>query len=321
MKEERTEPMKKGLRLTRSDFLRLLSITTLDFFLLGIGGAVYGYLMEPNLFQVETVKLKLPRLSHQFSGLRVVQISDIHMGGWMNLERLRRVTDLIMAQKPDVLLITGDFLIGYEFDDAAEQAIEDLVEALSHLAASIPTFAVLGNHDYWTSVKAVRQMLRAAGITELTNRVFTLSRDGEHLHFCGVDDVWEGNARLEDVIAELSEDGASILLAHEPDFADISAATGRFDLQLSGHSHGGQVVLPFVGPPRLPYLGRKYPSGLYKVGEMFQYTNRGVGMARLPIRINCPPEITLFVLDSPASSPAALQDRGKRLMNGDFYKA
>jgi predicted MPP superfamily phosphohydrolase len=141
-------------------------------------------------------------------------------------------------------------------------------------------------------------MLRSVGIIDLTNGVFTLTRDGEHLHLCGVDDVWDGDARLDVVIAQLHGDGAAILLAHEPDFADTSAATGRFDLQISGHSHGGQVVLPILGPPRLPYLGRKYPSGLYKVREMYQYTNRGVGMARLPIRINCPPEITLFVLES-----------------------
>ena len=67
-------------------------------------------------------------------------------------------------------------------------------------------------------------------------------------------------------------------MAHEPDYADVSALTGRFDLQVSGHSHGGQVVIPFVGPPILPHLGRKYPSGLYQVGNMYQYTNRGVGM-------------------------------------------
>jgi predicted MPP superfamily phosphohydrolase len=116
-----------------------------------------------------------------------------------------------------------------------------------------------------------------------------------------VDDIWEGAPRLDEVTAQLSDNGAAILLAHEPDFADTSAATGRFDLQLSGHTHGGQVVLPFMGAPILPYLGRKYGSGLYKVGEMLQYTNRGVGMARLPIRINCPPEITLFVLESLSS--------------------
>jgi predicted MPP superfamily phosphohydrolase len=293
--------MKRELRLTRRGFLKLMGVAALDLFLLAIGGAGYGFLVEPNRFKVETVRLKLPRLSGRFSGLRVVQISDLHMGGWMNPERLRRVADLVIAQNPDVLLITGDFLIGYGFDDAAQQAIEDLIEGLSSLATSIPTFAVLGNHDYWIDAQAVRQMLRSTGITDLTNRAIMLSRDGEYLHLCGVDDVWNGDVRLDEVIAQLENHGAAILLAHEPDFADISAATGRFDLQLSGHTHGGQIVLPFIGAPRLPYLGRKYPSGLYKVGEMFQYTNRGVGMARLPIRINCPPEITLFVLESMTS--------------------
>jgi predicted MPP superfamily phosphohydrolase len=147
----------------------------------------------------------------------------------------------------------------------------------------------------------VRHILASSGITELTNAVFTLKRGQDSLHLCGVDDLWEGSPRLDDVIAQLSGDSTAILLAHEPDFADTSAATGRFDLQLSGHTHGGQVVLPVLGPPILPYLGRKYGSGLYKVGEMYQYTNRGVGMARLPIRINCPPEITLFVLESLSS--------------------
>lgn len=293
--------MKKEIRFTRRGFLKLLGAAALDFFLLAIGGAGYGFLIEPNRFSVETVRLKLPRLSPRFSGFRVAQISDIHMGGWMSPQRLRQVADLVIAQKPDVLLITGDFLIGYDFNHASRQALEDLIVGLTPLAASMQTFAVLGNHDYWINSKAVRGMLRAAGITDLTNRVFTITRDGEHLHLCGVDDVWDGEVRLDDVLGELNGDGAAILLAHEPDFADTSAATGRFDLQLSGHSHGGQIVLPLLGPPRLPYLGRKYPSGLYKIGEMLQYTNRGVGMARLPIRINCPPEITLFILESKTS--------------------
>jgi predicted MPP superfamily phosphohydrolase len=291
----------KRKQLTRRDVLKLAGVAVLDLLLLVLGGTGYGFLMEPNRYQVETIRLKLPRLSRRFSGLRVAQISDIHMGGWMNPERLRRVVELVIAQSPDVLLITGDFLIGRDFNSASRQALEDLVVGLSPLAAAVPTFAVLGNHDYWISSNAVRGMLRAAGITDLTNRVSTLTRGGEQLHLCGVDDVWDGDVRLDDVITQLNGQGAAILLAHEPDFADISAATGRFDLQLSGHSHGGQVVLPILGPPHLPYLGRKYPSGLYKVQEMLQYTNRGVGMARLPIRINCPPEITLFTLESTTS--------------------
>jgi predicted MPP superfamily phosphohydrolase len=96
----------------------------------------------------------------------------------------------------------------------------------------------------------------------------------------------------------LPAEGCAILLAHEPDCADDSAATGRFDLQISGHSHGGQVSLPLIGPPVLPYLAQKYPSGLYQVGQMFQYTNRGVGMTPPYVRLNCRPEITVFTLES-----------------------
>jgi uncharacterized protein len=290
--------MRKRQPLTRRDFLKVTGVAVLDFFLLSIGGTGYGYLLEPNQFKVETVRLQLPRLSRKFSGLRLAQISDIHIGGWMNGERFQRVADLVIAEKPDLLLITGDFVIGHEANAISQQMVQDLTLVLSRLADSFPTFAVLGNHDYWTDAERVRHILSSSGVTDLTNTIFSLTRDNENLHLCGVDDIWAGDARLEDVLAQLGDDSAAILMAHEPDFADISAATGRFDLQLSGHTHGGQVVLPLIGPPLLPYLGRKYPLGLYKVGEMFQYTNRGVGMARVPLRINCPPEITLFVLES-----------------------
>lgn len=285
-------------KLTRRDFLKLLKAGAIDLAALTLGGLGYTVLVGPGQVIIETVQLKLPRLSHAFSGLRVVQISDIHMGSWMDLERFGQVADLVLAQKPDLLVITGDFLFGHNFNEVSEGDLKDLITVLSPLAAILPSFAVLGNHDYWTNSEAVREMLSACQITELTNTVFTLTRGSEKLHLCGVDDVWEGNVQLENVLSQLADESAAILLAHEPDFADTSSATGRFDLQVSGHSHGGQVVIPYYGPPILPLLGRKYPSGLYKVGEMFQYTNRGVGTGALPVRFNCPPEITLFILES-----------------------
>lgn len=286
--------------LTRRDFLKLLWHGFLSSTLLAAGGAGYSVLLEPGLFSVETIRLKLKKLPKSFSGLRIAQISDIHMGGWMNLERFQQVAGLILAEKPDVVLITGDFLLGHRLTVDIKQAIEDLTGVLSSLAGSIPSFAVLGNHDYWIDSESVRAMLASSGITDLTNTVFTLTRDSDRLHLCGVDDVWEGDVRLEDVIAQLDDKNVAILLAHEPDYADVSAATEKFDLQLSGHTHGGQVAIPFLGPPILPYLGRKYHTGLYKVRNMFQYTNRGVGMNRLAVRFNCRPEITIFVLNEDA---------------------
>lgn len=285
-------------KLTRRDFLKLLWHGFLSSTLLATGGAGYGFLVEPGSFSIETVQLKLKRLPKSFSGLRIAQISDIHMGGWMDLERFQQVADLILAEKPDVLLITGDFLLGHHFtDDLLEQAIDNLTSVLSPLAELIPSFAVLGNHDYWVDAEIVRKMLALSGVTDLTNTVFTLTRGSDKLYLCGVDDIWEGDVCLEDVTVQLKDDNAAILLAHEPDYADSSAATGKFDLQVSGHTHGGQIVLPLLGPPILPYLGQKYHTGLYKIGDMFQYTNRGVGMSRLALRFNCTPEITLFVLN------------------------
>jgi uncharacterized protein len=283
---------------SRRDFLKLLKAATVELSLLGIGGAAYGYWIEPNWLKVEKVNLTLERLKPSFHGLSIAQISDIHMGGWMNMDRLQHVVEVVLAQKPEMLLMTGDYLTGHIFNTYTEQSIRNLIDVLAPLAKSIPSFAVLGNHDYWTNAEAVREMLRACQITDLTNTVFTWRRGAESLHLCGLDDVWEGDVRLNHVLDQLPEDGPAILLVHEPDYADTSAMAGRIDLQVSGHSHGGQIVLPFYGPPILPYLGRKYPRGLYQLGKMFQYTNRGVGMLDPPVRFNCAPEITLFTLQS-----------------------
>lgn len=267
--------------------------------------------MISSKFKVETVRLELTRLSRAFSGFRLALISDIHMGGWMNRKRFQQVADLIVAQKPDALVIAGDFLIGRGFKKASQRWIDDLIKVLSPLAAAIPSFAVLGNHDYWTRPEAIREMLYRSGVTDLTNIVFTFRRGEEKLQLCGVDDIRHGDVRLDHVIAQLDENSPAILAVHEPDYADVSAATGKFDLQIAGHTHGGQIVLPFFGPPILPGSGQKYYSGLYKVGNMYQYTNRGVGMYELAIRLNCPAEITLFVLEGTAptisAEPVAVQ--------------
>ena len=261
-------------------------------------------LVEPGWLAVEQVTLKLPRLAPAFSGFRLVQLSDIHYGDWMNRERLQQVIRLVQAQEPDLVVMTGDYLLGHVWNASVRALLEEMVEEFRVLTAKYPTLAVLGNHDYWTNAANVRVGLRNAGIRNISNDVHTLEKNGERFHIAGVDDIWEGHDRLDVVLDRLPEDGAAILLAHEPDFADTSAETGRFDLQLSGHSHGGQVVLPFIGAPVLPYLGWKYPSGLYRVGEMFQYTNRGVGMASIKVRFNCRPEITVFTLQSNGEEPA-----------------
>jgi len=279
-------------RYSRRGFLKLLARTILGSGA-GIGAAAfYASFVETSWIEVTQVDLKLPRLPAVFSGFRLAQLSDLHFGGWMTLERLRPALELLAAQNPDAIALTGDFVYGNP--DAASQALHSVLDVFRTLAQRTPTFAVMGNHDHWMDVKLVRRFLVQAGVRELRNDVFAFERAGESLHLCGVDDVWERHADLGPVAAELPPGACAVLMAHEPDFADQSVASGRFDLQISGHSHGGQIVIPFLGAPVLPYLGEKYPAGLYNVGGMFQYTNRGLGMIRPSVRFNCRPEITIF---------------------------
>ncbi len=276
---------------TRREVLKGTAGLALRAALVGTAGVGYGTRIEPRWFDIEPVAVTLPRLDPAFHGYRLVQLSDLHMGDWRDRARLDEVVALVNTLQPDLIAITGDFVTRRPADSA-----HDLIGALRLLQARDGVLAVLGNHDQKPNTAVIRQVLQESNILNLDNDVHTIRRGGAALHIGGVDDVWFKMARLDQVLARLPADGAAILLAHEPDFADISAATGRFDLQLSGHSHGGQVVVPLLGPPHLPEMGEKYPSGRYQVGRMIQYTNRGVGMVRPHVRLNCRPEITRFTL-------------------------
>jgi hypothetical protein len=286
--------------VTRRDFLRLLKFTGLELALLTFGGGFYMSKFEPNWLEVTNIKLKLPRLPKSFSGFRLVQISDLHFGGWMDVERLDEVLSAVSSLSPDLLAITGDFTLGHfrrsEQEDRERYA--DLVRVLSNYSGEYPIVGANGNHDDWVNPSVMQWIFQSSGMFDLNNTVYVLKSGGESLYMAGVDNIWYGRDQLDLVQAQIPRDECAILLAHEPDFADTSARDGRFDLQISGHSHGGQIVLPFVGPPVLPRLGRKYPQGLFQVGNMFQYTNRGVGMIPPYLRFNCRPEITVFTLES-----------------------
>ncbi|MBE0410041.1 MAG: metallophosphoesterase [Anaerolineales bacterium] len=242
---------------------------------------------------VNQIEINLPKLDRHFHGYCIVQISDIHIGTWINRSRLSGIIDLVNEFEPDLVAITGDFVT---FDP--HRFFKDLSENLMKLSPRDASVAVLGNHDHWTDAGVIREVLHNSSIIDLSNKVITLHRGNTTLHIAGVDDTIEGLDRLDLVQQQIPKDEAAILLVHEPDLADYSAATGKFGLQLSGHSHGGQIQIPFIGPPLLPPHGQKYPSGLYQINGMSLYTNRGVGTAFLQLRWNCPPEISIFTLKS-----------------------
>jgi uncharacterized protein len=246
---------------------------------------------DPKNFQVEEIFVTVPKLPAAFHNYRIIQISDIHYGQWISFDRLRGVVDLINKNNPDLVAITGDF-VSYLLDES----IEEMSLQLGKLTTHDGVIAVLGNHDHWAGAEKVRNILRKSNIYDISNKIYIVSKGDSKLTFAGIDSVMVKKDRLNIVLEKMPSDGPAIILVHEPDFAIKSERTKRFILQLSGHSHGGQFIIPRIGTPFRGRLFMKYPVGKYKVGEMVQYTNRGLGTNGYWFRINCPPEITIINL-------------------------
>jgi uncharacterized protein len=258
-----------------------------------MNGKRLGWKFDLKNVEFSNIKLHLPGLPEAFNGYRIIQISDFHLGTSLNIEHLDQIIRLINSLNPDLVAITGDFV-----NHDADKHAPDISRILTQLSPKEYKIGVLGNHDHWTDAEAVRCALKSSSVIELRNSILEIRRNGASLFLAGIDDHLAGHDDLDAIINQLPDQAQAILLAHEPDFAEISAPTGRFSLQLSGHSHGGQIILPMIGAPYLPPLGRKFPAGLYEVNGMKLYTNRGLGTSWLGLRVNCPPEITCFTLSA-----------------------
>ena len=199
---------------------------------------------EPSAVEIGNVDVTIPDLDPAFRGYRIASIADIHLDEWLNAARFGEVIDLINQQHPDLVAIVGD-LFSYEVDGLAQQ----MAASLNKLRPKDCSVAVLGNHDHLVGATAVRDVLWESNVIDLSNDVMTVNKGQATLHVAGVDSVASHKQRLDKVLKKLPPVGPAILLAHEPDFADVSARTGRFSLQISGHSHGGQWIVPGIGPP------------------------------------------------------------------------
>lgn len=210
---------------------------------------------------------------------------------------------MVNGLRPDLIALTGDFVSISLFsttDKEGAAAAEPCAQLLRQLQAPHGVWAVMGNHDFFSDPDRVTSALRSQGIQVLANQSAPIERDGSRFWLSGVGDVLGGDANLDATLQSVPGDEATVLLAHEPDYADF-VARRSVDLQLSGHSHGGQIRFPFLPPLYLPELAKKYISGLYKIGPLTLYTNPGLGTVGVPVRLNCPPEITLLTLRRTAS--------------------
>ena len=254
-------------------------------------------------FDLQFRSVRLKRLPPEFDGFRIGVISDLHLGPYTGVAEVEFLVQTLAAQDLDMAVALGDFIhepIIRKKRRAREHAAL-CAAALAGLKSRYGTYAVLGNHDLRTDAAVVSDALIGSGIRVLCNSSEAIELDGARLWIAGIDDALEGNPKLDWALAGVPESGPTILLAHEPDFAD-RACRYPIDLQLSGHTHGGQCRLPGCKPFYLPELGRKYPAGFYDVNSLKLYTSRGVGMSVLPLRWQCPPEIAVLTLRSPALS-------------------
>lgn len=246
-------------------------------------------------FEIVEVEIELKNLDPIFNGYKIINLSDIHLGQWMNPTYLYGVVKYVNLLEADLITLTGDY-VSYIIDKY-ELTLE---KAFKQLKAKDKKVAVLGNHDHWLGANKIRRILKNANIVDLSNDVFTIKKENRSsLNIAGVDSYMLGKDNINKVLEKLPNEGPSILLVHEPDFADISSKTNRFDLQISGHSHGGQFIIPGLNTTifRGPY-STSYPVGIYRIRDMIQYTSKGLGTNAFWMRINCKPEITLFTLKS-----------------------
>lgn len=246
-------------------------------------------LAEANSLSVEKVRIQLKRLPKKLEGFRLIHLSDIHHSPFTSLEHILRAVTVANSLKPDMFVLTGDY-VSHE-----SEYIEPVAEALGKLESEFGTFACLGNHDHWTDADLVTDSFRRAGISVFINEGARLEARGASFWLAGVDDYMVGKTDLPAALRGSFPDEMKMLLAHNPVLVR-QAARYNVDLVLSGHTHGGQVKLREDEKRVLPR--RSLKNGLHQRKNTQIYITRGIGTVVLPIRYQCPPEISLLELSS-----------------------
>jgi len=284
--------------MKRRKFLQLLGLT-------GAGVLISSYplFIERQWLQVNHYTVPTPGLPPAFHGFTIAQVTDIHLGLLVSAAFVEGVVQTTNALAPDLIACTGD----YVHQRNTRKEIDRVWPILTGLKARHGVFSVLGNHDHWADSERSLYWLERSG-QNLRHRHRTIERDGTRLIFAGAGDFWEDQLGIDAAFAGSESDPGAcrILLSHNPDSLDTPFTT-QVSLVLSGHTHGGQVVIPGFGPPVLPVSNKRYSSGLIVTDRSQVFISRGIGWAIIPVRFNCYPEIAVLKL-VPAPATFATKD-------------
>jgi len=269
-----------------------------------LGGAlmVDSFVVEPRKIKVEDVTIGIEGLGPELDGFTICQVTDVHHGVFVGRSYVDEVVDRVRAMAPDLVALTGDYI-----DDGRSYMVP-VIERLATLEGRYGTLAVLGNHDYFIEWRYSADVIRSHGIRLLTNEHVVIEKGGARLCVGGTRDYFEDVPDVRKTFEGAPAGAPRVLLCHHPDYAEFLPPDVRVDLMLSGHTHGGQIRVPFTGyAPVVPsHFGQKYAGGLVTLPARGPegmpptrvYVSRGVGMALIPVRFNCPPELTLLRLRS-----------------------
>lgn len=255
----------------------------------------YGAFIGQRWMRPERVEVPVEGLPESLRGLKLVHLSDLHLGGFVSDARLRRIARHAAKLGGDAVVVTGDIV-----DRDASHA-RRAGEILASIPAPLGVYACLGNHDHYAGARKVAADLTAAGVTVLMNRGARLGRGGNSIWLCGIDDISFGGHDLDAALAGRPAGMPAVLLSHNPNFFPVAARAG-VALTLSGHTHGGQFgVLWLHRALSLARLITRYVAGLYNIGASHLYVSRGAGLV-MPLRVGARPEVTLLEL-VPAQTP------------------
>ena len=268
--------------------------------------ALWAFWLEPASVEVSRVSLRVPRWHAEHRELKLAVLTDLHVGSpYVGLEKLARVVERTNEERPDAVLLLGDFVIGGPKDEGGERGgvfggtfvePEQIAEELKRLRAPLGVFAVLGNHDCWFDCGRVARALEAAGVRVLENSAARVESGGRAFWLAGAADLWTQRPDVDGALRQVETEDPVILLTHNPDI--FPRVPARVSLTVAGHTHGGQVNLPLVGRPVVPSkFGQRYAMGHVVEGGRHLFVSGGVGTSIIPARFRVPPEIVILQLE------------------------
>jgi len=264
--------------------------------------AIYAYFIEPRITLVNQYTLKVPHWSKELNGFKIVAISDIHGGSnTMTEEKLRYLTELANGQQPDVILLLGDYVSQSQrhaagHDKDLRMPADVVMDNLKALKAKYGVFAVIGNHDWWYDEKIVRAELERVGFRVLENEAASFEANGKKVWILGIEDFWKRKTvDIAQPLAEIEPQENIIGITHNPDSFDQTPDS--LSILLAGHTHGGQIYIPFYGPV-MPVAKKEYTSGHIVHDGRQMFVTKGVGTSGPGMRFCAVPEISVLTLEA-----------------------